>query len=477
MRFSSVFASCLLGALLGGCSGTPLVNGNDGGADHPAEAPPPADAAPDLPATEGGTPDAGTMSDADAGSTPEAGTVTDAGADGAPTDGAPTGAVSFAVTSKLNTDAGASATTHAFTLAVAADRTAAILGANGAGSRAPLEATAGGYRVPQATYFSVALGSCGGSVTYQEMTFTLAADGTLSGTGRGSLVTFSGDVGTSVAVTMTLSGVADRVAPTFNLKSAGTLGDPFSAVSLTASEPLPDTSQPRLVGAGGAEIPFVAAATNGFVATFNAPNKLLRFDETYRVVVDGIADFAGNAAAASSLQFTTKPAPPLIAEDGFESATGTTLGGAQVLAGSGAPTITGTHSLYIPPAGDGIAGRPRATQLALRLSVAPGDTVVRFAYRIVNKSPRGGAGLVAVASVGGTIGTTPIATQNDAPTSAMIGGQQVSLGPVVTGEIPLPADAAGEIVFAQIDSGAPSASCSLPPGTLSGLIIDDLRVE
>ena len=81
------------------------------------------------------------------------------------------------------------------------------------------------------------------------------------------------------------------------------------------------------------------------------PARLLRYSDEYRVTLDGVTDLDGNAPPpTTALTFTTRAPPPLVAEDGFESVTDTTLGGAQVLSGAGAPTIEGARSLYIPPA-------------------------------------------------------------------------------------------------------------------------------
>ena len=65
------------------------------------------------------------------------------------------------------------------------------------------------------------------------------------------------------------------------------------------------------------------------------------------------------------------------------------------------------------------------------------------------------------------------------PASTTLGtirGQgQVSLGPLTTAEIPLPADVGSELVIARI---VPGFACPGPQsGPVEGMIIDDLRVE
>ena len=57
----------------------------------------------------------------------------------------------------------------------------------------------------------------------------------------------------------------------------------------------------------------------------------------------------------------------------------------------------------------------------------------------------------------------------------MIGQTEVQLGPLMTAEIPLPPDAATEIVIARIVRGITCSGLPVPP--VAGLIIDDLRAE
>ena len=57
----------------------------------------------------------------------------------------------------------------------------------------------------------------------------------------------------------------------------------------------------------------------------------------------------------------------------FESATGTTVGGAQLIAGKTNPVIAGDKSLYIAPGAPG-STKLSVSQLMVRLAVSPGDT-------------------------------------------------------------------------------------------------------
>ena len=179
------------------------------------------------------------------------------------------------------------------------------------------------------------------------------------------------------------------------------------------------------------------------------PARLLRYSDEYRVTLDGVTDLDGNPPPpTTALTFTTRGPPPLVSEDGFESVTDTTLGGAQVLSGSGAPTLQGARSLYIPP-----AASVDRTGDAIRAAAAdsvPADTVLRFVYR-TRQPGRRVRRLFVVASVGGTIGTMTLPPDGaGATTPATIDGTQVLLGPTMIATIGLPGDAHGEVVLARL---------------------------
>ena len=162
-------------------------------------------------------------------------------------------------------------------------------------------------------------------------------------------------------------------------------------------------------------------------------------------------------------------------EDGFESAAIATLGGAQIVADTSAPVITGARSLYILASSGGVPGtKPQQTQLALRLTVAPGDTVVRFAYRAVNPNSFDGT-YFAVATPGGRMTVMSVRSTATPTTSATIADQAVTLRPLAMAEIPLPADASSEVVIARIVRGTGCTGMPAPP--VEGMLIDDLRVE
>jgi len=386
---------------------------------------------------------------------------------------------SYVVTSEVSAD-GAAVTAHTFTLTFDFSQHVAIFGTSGSGQVAPLEQTAGGaLRVGQALVFAVPVpAACGASVQYEDLDFTIEPDGTLSGTGAGLLRTNSGKSGTNVAATMALTGVSDTEGPILSLSASGDLADPWASLWVVSSEPVPrDEMHPVLRSAGGDLLAFEApTAADSFFTILEKPRLLLAFGQQYQVTFDSdsITDFAGNPARWNGEPtFTTRPAPPFVLPDGFESVTDDTLGGAQVLSGTGAPAINGARSLYIPAAAS-LPASGFVTQLALRLPVSASSTTVRFNYRIVNPGDMSGVYLV-IASVGGMIQTVSLDSTPGTTTPATIGQDQVVLGPTASAVIALPPDAHDEVVFARIASQ--SASCGgPPPHPVPGIIIDDLRV-
>jgi hypothetical protein len=406
----------------------------------------------------------------------------DASFDGGPIDVPPAtgwpfvGRRSYVVTSTLTPvgDAGRyGPASHTFTLVIDGDAQTAIVGSTRVAFTVN---SAGALRFQGQIYFGSS-SSGGWAVSYADgLTVVLAADGTLTGTGQGTGTTLNSDTGQSGAVTASLVGGPDTVAPMLSVTSNGPADDPFSSLTVTSSEALPLGVTPRLVGTDGFDSAFSTTGSSGDFTTSFYGAVFRPYGRTYTVAVDGIADFAGHPATATgTTSFTTRPAPPLIPEDGFESATGTTLGGAQLL--SGAVAIAGTRSLYIPAisAIGPASARDRVTRLALRLAVGPGETVVRFSFRPVS-STSGVRGLsFTLACEGGKTSGKVVAGEGTAATTATLpDGSQVQVGPISTAEIPLPADVGAEIVFAE---QVPSSPGGLPAPPVSGVIIDDLRVE
>ena len=389
----------------------------------------------------------------------------------------------FVVTSTLTprTDAGLGPfdpMTQTFTLVLDGDQRIAIGGSYDWGGSVPLLGTAdGGFALGSSLpIYPSSSSACGWFVAYDQLTLAIDSGGRLSGNGQGRVVYLHDGGSNDFSVSMSLVGVPDAEPPALSMVSDGDVTEPFARFSLVGSEPLPRGTSPELISASGDRVSLTTTSTSAFVVSFQSLPTLLRFGERYTFSIAGISDFAGNAAVpAATLGFTTKPAPPLAAPDGFESVAGDTLGGAQILSGAGAPVIDGTRSLYVPPAYD--MARPRITQLALRLALSPGDTAVRFAYQIV--SPElGGGGTFSLGSVGGTIVASTLPSSSATTTATLPGPVLYSLGPVTTARIPLPPDAAGEVVLALALPPVASPSCGAGFGRgSSGIIIDDLQTE
>jgi hypothetical protein len=384
------------------------------------------------------------------------------------------GGRSFVVTSLLRHDGGTSAAappSHVFTLVIDADQRSVIGGAHGQGGLAGLEpAAAGAFHVVGSLGFSLGA-ECSGWITYTDLTFTIDANGNLAGTGRGVVMIGTGDVFNPSSTSATLLGAPDLESPQLTIKAAGSLADPLTSFSVLSSEPLPAGASPALISASGDSIPLTPATIlNTLVQSFSKPSTMLRHGEHYRLSLDGLADFAGFAAMGGG-SFTTAAPPPLAVEDGFESLSGATFAGADVLfSEAGAPTITGARSLYLAP----IPWPAQPAPFTVRLMRAPGDTVVQFTYRTVNPGPSPSS--LVFGSVGGQIAGALLPSNTALPaTSATIGGTRVILGPLMTARFNLPAGAANELV---VQRTVPPPNCSTRPlPEISGLIIDDLRLQ
>jgi hypothetical protein len=382
----------------------------------------------------------------------------------------------FVVTSDVLTPV--SAAYHQFTLVVDADRRLAIFGADTQGGTSALASTgAGAVRlVDPVTFWSgPGVGACSsGGFRYDDLSFTVDASGALTGSGRGELSRALGDDMLRDPATMILRGVADTAAPILGLYSLPAIPDPIQWFRLVSTEPLPSDAEAILRSAGGDVITLKPSPADAYTIEF-APSILLPYGGMYTAEIDAITDFAGNRAIFEGvLSFSTGEAPPVAGADGFESVTDTALAGAQILSGAGAPIITGARSLYVPPVTQpSFVGR---TQLALRLAIAPSDTVLRFSYRTVTVNPTTPfSAEYLVASVGGTIVTVELPPDDGAATPAAINGDPVMLGPLMTAAIDRPDDAAGEVSFMRRTAGE---DCGLPdPPGPGGIIIDDLRTE
>src|SRR5262249_30851592 len=150
--------------------------------------------------------------------------------------------------------------------------------------------------------------------------------------------------------------------------------------------------------------------------------------------------------------------------------------GVSVLSGAGAPVISGAQSLYIAPVASMSPIAGGTVQLALRLAIQPGDTMVRFSYRTVKPTGYASATSVAarylMASEGrGHVALTPAFTETPATPQTVASYGDFLLGPTTTATLALPNDAADEITLERV---VPQAG-GLPPHpvVVVGLIIDD----
>jgi len=372
---------------------------------------------------------------------------------------------------------------NTFTLVLDVDARQAIAGGNGRASVVGITSS-DGRTFRSSDEFSVGDASqsaCSGQqdVHYQGFEVTVSG-GALTGSATGVADISCGDCSFTVPFAATLTGSADKTRPTLHISSAVPV-TPFDGFNLTVSEPLPATATARLVGADGTGVDMVPVIGTGavpLIAEFSKPDVVLRSGQAYFVTLDGLVDFAGNAAVADPpLGLAAFPMAPLVAEDGFESATGTTLGGAMVVTGGAAlPVISGSTSLYIGTPGAPGLDVSNGRSLAVHLARQAGDTMLRFSYRIVGTSASPSfPGNVRVGSEGASPGqviysfTTPTATD-----TLTIGGQPAYAGVATTMTVALPGDATDQVL---VDVTPEGFLCGLRGITTGGLLIDDLRLE
>ncbi len=319
-------------------------------------------------------------------------------------------------------------------------------------------------------------------VGYGAMTVMFADGASLTGTGTG-LGCVEG-FGNSVCakVSMVFAGRPDVEAPTLTVDDSGGAVDPFVGATVRASEPLPPTTRPTMTSTSGdrftlAQVPYGVPSRDAAATNFHTPNVLLRYGEGYSVIPDGIVDFAGNATTTPATFQTVAP-PPLAAPDGFESVTGTSLGGAILISGAGNPVISGAQSLYVPLQNHRDTCANQTLLASLRLAVPAGATTIRFSYRSVTYTSSGpGTGFVGVewASAGQPISSGSLPAAQNPKTFTMPDQTMTLLGPVTSAEFPLDASTGAEVALAFMYN---LLGCStLGPCPSVGIVIDDLRVE
>jgi len=315
------------------------------------------------------------------------------------------------------------------------------------------------------------------TIEYDELTFGI--DGTLRGAGRGTARYQTGDEILSAPVTATFTSAFDAVPPAFELR-AGPV-DPLAPLMVAISEPVSSIGTAGLVGTTSGDAvtldPADVDPTDLAIGGLTKANVALRYGETYNIVTGHVSDFAGHPPTAATL--TTSPLPPLVAQDGFESVTGTMFAGAGVLRGGPLTPIAGTTSLLLNTGfggGFGFLPYDLGSSLSVRLAVAPGATVVRFEAQLIAPDPVDAAafvGALRVGSVGGPVSSSMNVAGTSFARVTLPGNGDVFISPVQTVSLPLPAVVTDEVVFEIVGV---TFACGLPPSP-TVLVLDNLRVE
>lgn len=375
--------------------------------------------------------------------------------------------------------------TQTFTMFVDAQTLRLVAGAFGQGTSVALSRTGADSFVTKAAVAvpTKVLTPCGPSgVTYNELSFSIAG-GRLTGTGRGMAGYFTGDVGWNAPTTVTLVGVPDTEAPTIFPPAAtiDPMGDAFLGPPGTglfaASEPLTESAA-SLIGADGDVFALGAQIDDGppsFMTGFVRSSLMLNWGTTYEVTTEALTDFAGNIGARIGRpKVVTPPAPPVAAEDGFESVQSATFGGAAVVS---AGPFASTKSLALVNGMPDEAFPNAGAALALRLPVHAGDTVVRFEGRIVTAYavllPLAFSGQVRVGVPGREVNVDEVPLARELVKTVLPNKRTYYLGPVTTIEVPLPLGTNAEVSVEIVS--APHFCAPLAPPV--AFVIDDLRVE
>jgi hypothetical protein len=369
-----------------------------------------------------------------------------------------TGRRSFDITAVNNSDGSAGVpTTTSFTLVLDAEAGLAIAGANGQSTVFPVTTT-DGRTFRSLAPFDVAsnVGACnvGERVRYSSLDITISGnDRDLSGTATGVATVSCGDCSFDVPISSVLFGVPDATPPTLRLLGS-VPQSPFEPFGVVASEPLPTGVSARLVADDdGAAIDLVPQVVQGdvpLVVGFSKPDVVLRAGHGYSVTLDGLVDFAGHTDAGPRLQLTGFPAAPVVPQDGFESASGSLLGGAMVVrTGGSLPAIAGDTSLYVGSQGAPVIDSAGGRSLVVKLSRQAGDTRLRVTYRAVSRQTQPAFwGWLRVGSEGASSGSPSFPFGNATGTAEMltIANEIVYVGPVATVEETLPVDVTGEVL-------------------------------
>ena len=393
----------------------------------------------------------------------------------------PAGLRSFDVVAMLTGSLKGVPATSKFTLVLDAAAHHIIAGGGGRADVVPVTTSDGRIFHTTKTFTVGTLASCGLGTGLQFDPGDLTIDGSsLRASLKGAAEISCGDCSFAQPFSATLVGTDDVTAPL--VLGTSSPSSPFDPFAVFASEPLPETASARLVGDDGSAVdlepmmdPKAPVGGLPVIVGFTKPDAVLQDGQGYLVDFGGLVDFAGHVGSGN-LRLASFPKAPVIAEDGFESAVGPTLGGAAVITDGPLAPLTGTHSVYI---GGPMAPRPTnvapGMALSVRFGVQPGDAMLRFNFRVVaSVDAPGFIGDVRVGSLGRSAGVaTPVSAVDDGVETVWPGGTSVQLGSLQAMAVALPSDRTSDLV---VVIEAQGTSCG-PSRSSAGLLIDDLRAQ
>jgi hypothetical protein len=342
----------------------------------------------------------------------------------------------------------------------------------------------GAYEISSSFTTNVPFASaCGGMATLtldNNPQVTLDGEGMLHGTSHGTASYLVSGAGLEAPAEVDIVGTPDMTAPSVQAPDGPV--DPLATLYLLPSEALPPSATASLVGiASGDTVPLEAVPVgsgSAAIVGLRLATPSLRYSETYRLVADGLADYLGHGLEAFPV-LQTQAAPPLVAQDGFESVTGTMFAGAGVLRGGPLTPITGETSLLLNTGfggGFGFLPYDLGPSLAVRLTVAPGARTLRFDSQLISPDPVDEAmfvGAIRVGAVGHAVSDFPNIADTNFQKVTLPGLGDIYTAPVRAQQYDLPAGIDGEVTFEILGV---TFSCDRPPSP-TVLVIDNLRVE
>jgi hypothetical protein len=309
-----------------------------------------------------------------------------------------------------------------------------------------------------------------GAFTYESIELRVQGEGVV-GTARGRVEYLVGDVAFAVPFMGTLSGTADRTPPAARFDNA--TPHPLDPVIVTFSEALAPGTTVSLLAPGGMRIEMMGDGLSPYQARFHAQGPVDQGTQYTLVVVPSVTDASGNTGDAAALPAITTAAVPLLPEDGFERGSRPLLSGAaEMVNAAAAPIPDDYHALLFRPRVSSLGDRARATA---RLTVAPGDTVVRAMLRpvVAARQWRQFQTQIVLYAPGAEPTRTMLADAADPLTCPGASPESDCYAAPVELEIPLPRTGIQEVM---LDVNR-VPWCGLPPPPEPGFLLDLLRVE